>query len=412
MSSIRLPAASLGALFTLSAVITSAADFPEFEAQEIDPHLGNVCYALAVADVDGDGKPDVVALSEDALLWYRNPDWSKHEILRGELARDHVCIAPLDIDGDGRIDFAIGAGWKPPDTQTASTLQWVGRDDQDRWQVHPIDFDEPMIHRIRWADMFGAGRPQLIVSPLQGRGTKGPNWGEGPGVNLLVYSIPDDPTQPDWPVETADDSLHTVHNIWPFQSVEDSREQLLVAAWEGVFLIDRQGDGSYQRTKLGTGNQESRPNKGASEIKAGHRRGALPYLATIEPWHGFQVVVYWPKGEDEPLAFDRFVIDEPVAWGHAVWCADLNGDGNDELIIGQRDPNPEGASPRGPGVLVYQFGPADGDRPFSVTRHIIDDGGVAVEDALAADLDGDGRPEIIAGGRATHNVKIYWNRGR
>ena len=29
---------------------------------------------------------------------------------------------------------------------------------------------------------------------------------------------------------------------------------------------------------------------------------------------------------------------------------------------------------------------------------------------MAADLDGDGRPDIIAGGRSTHNVKIYWNR--
>ena len=28
----------------------------------------------------------------------------------------------------------------------------------------------------------------------------------------------------------------------------------------------------------------------------------------------------------------------------------------------------------------------------------------------AADLDGDGRPEIIAAGRDTHNLKIYWNR--
>jgi hypothetical protein len=43
---------------------------------------------------------------------------------------------------------------------------------------------------------------------------------------------------------------------------------------------------------------------------------------------------------------------------------------------------------------------------------VLDDGGVAVEDLVAEDLDGDGRAEIVAGGRATHNVKIYWNRGR
>jgi hypothetical protein len=33
-----------------------------------------------------------------------------------------------------------------------------------------------------------------------------------------------------------------------------------------------------------------------------------------------------------------------------------------------------------------------------------------VEDLAAADLDNDGRPDIVAVGRATHNVRIYWNR--
>jgi len=32
-----------------------------FVAQEIDAHVGNVCYALAVADVSGDGKLDIIA---------------------------------------------------------------------------------------------------------------------------------------------------------------------------------------------------------------------------------------------------------------------------------------------------------------------------------------------------------------
>jgi hypothetical protein len=41
---------------------------------------------------------------------------------------------------------------------------------------------------------------------------------------------------------------------------------------------------------------------------------------------------------------------------------------------------------------------------------VIEDGGVGTEDLVAADLDGDGDQEIIAGGRSTHNVRIYWNR--
>jgi len=40
-------------------------------------------------------------------------------------------------------------------------------------------------------------------------------------------------------------------------------------------------------------------------------------------------------------------------------------------------------------------------------KHVIDTGGVATEDLVVADLTGDGHPDIVAGGRATHNVKLY-----
>jgi hypothetical protein len=43
---------------------------------------------------------------------------------------------------------------------------------------------------------------------------------------------------------------------------------------------------------------------------------------------------------------------------------------------------------------------------------MIDDGGMATEDLTVADLNGDKQPDIIASGRATRNVKIYWNETR
>lgn len=403
--------ALLLALPLFGPIVARSAEFPRFEAQEIDPRIGNVCYALTIADLNGDARPDVIGVSEDAVVWYENPSWARHDIIRGQTARDNVCIAPHDIDGDGRVDFALGAGWKPPDTKTPSTLQWLGRDRNGAWTVHPIRFEEPTLHRIRWADVTGDGTAELIVTPLQGRGTKAPNWGEGQGARTLAYSVPSDPARAEWPFELADDALHTIHNLWPVNLDDDPANEVLIAAWEGVFLLDRNGGGAWKRLRLGTGNQESAPFKGASEIKLGKLGHGPPYIATIEPWHGHQVVAYArPEAPSGSPLWDRQVIAEPVRWGHAVWTANLDDDPDDELIIGQRDPNQAGGLPKGPGVFV--FDPRrDAQGRLNFTRHTIDDGGMACEDALAADLDGDGRTDLIAGGRATHNVKIYWNKG-
>ena len=392
----------------------SAAEFPHFQTQEIDTHAGDVCYAVTVADVNGDGKLDVVAATEDAVVWYENPTWRKADIIRKATARDNVCIQPHDIDGDGRIDFALGAGWRATDTKTASTLQWLGRDRQGGWQVHPIRFDEPTLHRLRWGDVKGTGKKQLVVAPLQGRGTKGPNWGEGEGARVLVYDVPSNAAVEVWPVEVAESSLHTIHNLQLVDIDGDRRDEVVVASWEGVFVLDRDAEGRWTKTQIGAGNQEAKPFRGSSEVKVGRLHGGAPYVATIEPWHGYQAVVYTrePQTSSAPARsqlWSRQVIAEPLQWGHAVWTANLDEDDDDELLIGQRDPNkPGAAAPRGPGIFV--FDPKLGTAPATFDRHTIDDGGMACEDALAADLDGDGRADIVAGGRATHNVRIYWNR--
>ncbi|HVL14964.1 MAG TPA: VCBS repeat-containing protein, partial [Gemmata sp.] len=134
------------------------------------------------------------------------------------------------------------------------------------------------------------------------------------------------------------------------------------------------------------------------------------FVATIEPGHGNQVVVYVSEALSRQP--NRLVLDDHLRWGHAVWCADLDGDGTDELIIGVRDdPNPKAGDKftERRGVRVYKCTDGKGAK---WERTILDNGGVAVEDLCAADLDGDGKIDIVAVGRQTGNARIYWNQGK
>src|SRR4029079_179114 len=98
-----------------------------FRAQEIQRDFG-VVYAVLTADVNQCGKPDIVAINPTQVVWFENPSWKKHVILDGGTKKDNVCIAAHDIDGDGKLDLALGADWQPSNTAGGGTLQWIGRD--------------------------------------------------------------------------------------------------------------------------------------------------------------------------------------------------------------------------------------------------------------------------------------------
>jgi hypothetical protein len=392
----------LSGVFTLaSASVPPQPPFPVvFRTQEIDRTL-KVGYSVITADVNGDNKPDIVVADAQRVIWFENPTWKLHTILAGQTKPDNVSIAAADIDRDGKVDFALAADWKPMNTKSGGTLQWLkrGRTLDEPWTLHPIADDIPTVHRIRFAHLDDLTRPQLMVVPLMGRNSSASqNWMETP-VEILSYAIPSNPATERWPVTTLDRSLHVVHN---FQAavLEPGKTEFLAASYEGITWFKRDA-AKWQPIRLGHGDQ-SQPakNRGCSEVKLGYLKDQQPIIATIEPWHGNQVVVYRPSGADLTKPWQRTVLDDKLKWGHALAWADIDGDGNVDLVVGVRD-NLSNEHPCG--VRVYRL---QADGTWNTQR--VDPGGVAVEDLIVADLNDDKRQDIIAVGRATGNVRIYW----
>lgn len=381
-------------ILLLAAPGWSAAAVPDFTPRDVDPAAGNVCYAVTTADVDGNGAADIVVVTEEAVLCYVRHDdrWEKRVLVRGGTPRDNVCIAAGDADRDGRVDFALGAGWT-----TAGSLHWIrrGAGAAADWQVHDLG-PLPSTHRMRFADVLGSGRPQLVVSPLNAQAGAA-------GVPLTAFAVPDDPVGARWSPVLLDATLNRMHNHWHGDLDGDGVVDTLTASREGLHRIVHR-DGTTTRTRLHAGIAGPAPEaSGAGEVEVGRDAAGRPFVVSVEPMHGTAVVVATPPDSADG-EWRRQVIDTGYVRGHAIACADLDGDGADEIVFGSSDPAPE--SGHGPTVAVYAA--ADG----GWRRRVLDAGGVAVEDLEVADLTGDGHPDIVAVGRATHNVRLYVNGGR
>ncbi len=100
-----------------------------FRMQEID-HTLKVGYSVVIADVNNDKKPDIVVADAQRVIWFENPTWKLRTIIQGQTKPDNVSIAAYDIDGDGLIDFALAADWKPFNTKSGgdASVAQAGQD--------------------------------------------------------------------------------------------------------------------------------------------------------------------------------------------------------------------------------------------------------------------------------------------
>ena len=374
---------------TASAVIAADVPEPKFRAVTIDDKI-QIGYGVATADVDGDGKTDIVLADKNQFVWYRNPKWEKFVLAENLTKLDNVCIAARDLDGDGKAEIAVGAGWNPNDTTNSGAVFYLvaPKERTNKWEAIALPH-VPTIHRMRWVESPKGGF-ELVSVPLHGYGNKN---GAGQGVPIMTYRKPADPKQP-WETNVLVQQWHKTHNF-DAQKFPGGASVLWVAAAEGVFRIAR--DAKQTSTRLMATNNVG----GMGEVRVGQNGSLMPFFTAIEPMHGTNLALFTaPKGNS--LTWDRRVLDATLADGHGLACGDLLGLGRDQIVAGWRAMGGKAKV----GLKLYT--PLASDLKDWRTT-LIDDNTMACEDLCLADLNGDGKLDIIAAGRATKNVKVYFN---
>jgi hypothetical protein len=361
-----------------AALALSAAGLPRFRETTIAADL-KMGYQLVVADLNRDGRPDLIVVDEraDDLAWYENPGWQRH-VLIGNVPRT-INLDVYDYDGDGIPEIAMGCRFETDPARSIGNVLILksGPDPRQPWTAREID-RVPTVHRLRWIDLEGNGKKVLLVALMIGLQAHPPDYAD----NVPVYLY----RPGEWKRTLFTEQPRGIlHSIFPVHW-EGRGEQLMTADFLGIRVFLPKGP-----VEISKGDPRACPQCGSSEIKMG-RLGKRRFLAAIEPWHGNQVVVYTEHGKE----WRRHVLEDAMLNGHALAVGDLNGDGRDEIVAGFR----------GAGFQLYVF-TADDPAGEHWTRHVLDPGGIAAADCKIADYSGAGWPAVACAGASTANVKLY-----
>ena len=374
----KMSGMSWAMLFALAAPLIAGE--LNFRAHTIEADLQSGYQTIAV-DIDRDGRPDVVGLSQrsETLYWYENPSWKRRALVSG--MQGMITLAAADLDSDGVPEIALGTHFGQTDETSEGRVYIVEhRGDPVRlWQAREID-RLPTTHRLRFVDLDGDGAAELVNSPLTGPGCRKPLF--DCDTPLVFYE------QGDWKRQYISEDLDGV--VHGMREADWDGNVLMTASMGGVVTF-RWSGGNWERRHLAAGDPRERPLNGASEIRLGRLDGE-PFLSTIEPWHGNQVVVYRRR---DGGGRRREVLTDSLRDGHVLNVADFDGDGNDELVAGARG---EPFS-----LALYRF--ADG----RWERYALDEGGLSAAGCDIADLDSDKDLDMVCIGARTDNIKWYEN---
>lgn len=353
-------------LVVLGWAATRPADI-RFDRIMIDPGASE---PAAVADINGDGKPDIVS----GEFWYEGPNWTKHRFREIDFTNNYVddfSDLPMDVNGDGRVDI-VSCSWFSKRVWWSENPGKTGA----MWKDHPIEtrFNVEFAFLV---DLDNDGKAREVL-PEFGNANAPLTWYEAKSGTFIPHVI-------------AEKSYG--HGIGAGDVNKDGRNDIVTPqGWFEAPEDPRSGTWKFHPDfQLG--------DTGFIQVMDVNGDGRPDLVTSLAHNYG----IFWME-QTAQGGWTKHMIDDSWSQAHSLVLADVNGDGKPDIVTGKRFMAHNGKDPgeREPlGVYWYE---QTRSRSGGVewVKHIIDygsraGGGMQV---TVASVEGKSYPEVIVGGKS------------